>query len=168
MENVEKNPSDSLNNSQKTKKKKKHLFLIGILILLGGFTIIILEYSQILNFFGLFKKDTSQVIKKEVKDFGHVVKMFPLTVNLKEENGRNYLKTTITLEIVDKKWVEEVQSKMTMLSDAAITILSEKSLEDLKKPNAKDELKKELLKEFSYYFQKSQIRQILFEEFIYQ
>lgn len=168
MEKVEKNSSDLLNNSQKTKNKKKQFFLIGIIIFFGLLTIIILDYFQLINFFGLFKREASHSVKKEVKDFGHIVKMFPLTVNLKEENGRNYLKITIALEIAEKRWVEEVQSKMTVLSDAAITIISEKSLEDLKKPNAKDELKKELLEEFSHYFQEPQIRQILFEEFIYQ
>jgi flagellar FliL protein len=154
--------------SKKSKLKNKFLILGGTLLLLGFIMVGALEFFGFFSVFGLSKKETPLTITKEIKDFGPVVKMFPLIVNLKEESGRHYLKATIAIEVGGKKWTEEVQSKMAILNDVAIMILSEKNLEDLKKTHFKEEVKKELMREFSQYFRENQLRQIFFEEFLYQ
>jgi len=130
--------------------------------------ILVGEFLGFISAFGFFKGGEAKDIPRNVQEVGPIIKMQPLTVNLKEESGRNYLRITVALEIGNKKFVDEVQSKMTQLTDLLITILCEKRLDDLKQPNFKEELKKEFLEKVTTHFPEGQIRQVLFEEFIYQ
>ena len=97
-----------------------------------------------------------------------MVKMAPLIVNLREEGGRNYLKATILLEVGKKDWVEAVQSKMSVLTDVAISTLSEKRLEDLKPPESKEKIKEELLGRMNTCLDPKKVVRIYFDEFLYQ
>ena len=71
-----------------------------------------------------------------------MVKLSPLVINLNEAGGRHYIKTTIVLEIEQKEWVEEVEKKIPSL-DEVISTLCDKRLEDLKRPQSREEIKKE-------------------------
>jgi flagellar FliL protein len=99
---------------------------------------------------------------------GPMLKINPLIINLKEENGQHYIKTTMVLEIGQKEWVEEVQSRIPLLTDLAILTLSDKRLEDLKNSAAKKNLKEELLAKVNQAFGSPKIKQIYFDEFLYQ
>jgi flagellar FliL protein len=101
------------------------------------------------------------------QEMGQVVKLSALVTNLKEEGGRNYLKATIVLEVEKKEAAEEIQSRMSVLMDVAISILSERRLEDLKLPEAKDRMKQELLAKMNQYLEQK-ITRIYFDEFLYQ
>ena len=108
---------------------------------------------------------TSPPVDKQ--EMGQVVKLSPLVTNLKEEGARTYVKTTIVLE-VDKKAEAEIQSKMSVLTDVAILTLSDKCLDELKQPGAKDRLKQELLTEMNRHLQPRRITRLYFDEFLYQ
>ncbi|MGD0623615.1 MAG: flagellar basal body-associated FliL family protein [Thermodesulfobacteriota bacterium] len=99
---------------------------------------------------------------------GPMLKISPLVINLKEEGGRHYIKTTIVLEIGQKEWVEEVQSRIPLFSDLAILTLSDKRLEDLKNSAAKENLRKELLVKVNQALDSPKVNQIYFDEFLYQ
>jgi flagellar FliL protein len=99
---------------------------------------------------------------------GPMLKINPLVINLKEEGGRHYIKTTIVLEIGQKEWVEEVQSRIPLFSDLAILTLSDKRLEDLKNSAAKENLRKELLVKVNQALDSPKVNQIYFDEFLYQ
>jgi flagellar FliL protein len=99
---------------------------------------------------------------------GSMLKISPLVINLKEEGGRHYVKTTIILEIAQNEWVEEVKSRIPLLTDLAILTLSDKRLEDLKNSAAKENLKKELLAKVNQALNSPQVNQIYFDEFLYQ
>lgn len=160
-------PTESSESSRNNAKKK---FFIGGAIILFGLVIIGLEFLGYISLFGLVKKDKDKlpttIEKKE--EIGPIINMQPMTINLKEEDGSHYLRIKIAIEVSDKKWVEEVQSKMSILNDLIIMIICEKELNDLKVSGFKDQIKEELLKEMNYYFQPGQLRQIFFEEFLYQ
>lgn len=99
---------------------------------------------------------------------GPMLKISPLIINLKEEGGRHYVKTTIVLEIGQNDWVEEVKSRIPLLTDLAILTLSDKRLEDLKNSAAKENLKKELLAKVNQALNSPKVNQIYFDEFLYQ
>jgi flagellar basal body-associated protein FliL len=152
---------------------KKSIFLLGLaaIVLLGGAAVVGSRLGW-LPIPGLSagpkpgpKAEPPPAVEKQ--EMGQVVKLSSLVTNLKEENGRNYLKATIVLE-VEKKEVEEIQSKMPLLTDAAILTLSDKRLEDLKQPEAKDHLKQELLTKMNQHLEPKRIKRIYFDEFLYQ
>jgi flagellar basal body-associated protein FliL len=153
---------------------KKSIFLLGLvtMVLLGGAAVVGSRLGW-LPIPGLSagpkpgpKAEPPPAVEKQ--EMGQVVKLSSLVTNLKEENGRNYLKTTIVLEVEKKGEVEEIQSKMSILMDAAILTLSDKRLEDLKQPEAKDHLKQELLTKMNQHLEPKRIKRIYFDEFLYQ
>ncbi len=99
---------------------------------------------------------------------GPMLKLSPLVINLKEEGGRHYVKTTIVLEIGQNEWAEEVKSRIPLLTDLAILTLSDKRLEDLKNVAAKENLKKELLEKVNQALNSPKVNQVYFDEFLYQ
>ena len=152
---------------------KKSIFLLGLaaIVLLGGAAVVGSRLGW-LPIPGLSagpkpgpKVEPPPAVEKQ--EMGQVVKLSSLVTNLKEENGRNYLKATIVLE-VEKKEAEEIQSKMPLLMDAAILTLCDKRLEDLKQPEAKDHLKQELLTKMNQHLEPKRIKRIYFDEFLYQ
>jgi len=96
------------------------------------------------------------------------LKFSPLIINLNEENGRHYLKTTIVLELDEKKWAEKIQPRMSVFTDTAILIVSEKNLEDMRANDFKERLKEELLNSFNGHLGQKGIRQVYFDEFLFQ
>jgi len=97
-----------------------------------------------------------------------MLKMTPLIINLHESAGDHYIKTTLVLEIGQKEWMEEVQARMPSLTDMMILTLGDKKLEELRKPENRDHLKKELLEKANQQFPSAKIRQIYFDEFLFQ
>jgi len=123
---------------------------------------------------GLFSKHgSSPEAKTESKttaqgEMGPTVKLSPMIINLKDELGRSYLKTTIILEIEKKDGLEEVKKRISSLTDMAILTLSDKRLEDLKEPDSREKLKQELLSKMNQHLPPKTVKQIYFDEFLYQ
>jgi len=99
---------------------------------------------------------------------GPMLKINPLVINLKEEGGRRYIKTTIVLEIGRPEWLEEVRSKVPLLTDLAILTLSDKRTKELQSAEAKENLKKELLEKMNQALGSPKVAQIYFDEFLSQ
>jgi flagellar protein FliL len=104
----------------------------------------------------------------EKEEMGPVVKLKPLVINLRDESGRSYLKTTIVLELAKKNGVEEVNKMISSLTDIAILTLGDKRLDELKPPESKESLKQELLTKMNQQFPTKPIRRVYFDEFLYE
>jgi flagellar basal body-associated protein FliL len=115
---------------------------------------------------------SSSAKKKEVVPpaaaIGPMLKINPLVINLREEGGRHYIKTTIILEIGRPEWLEEVRSKIPLLADLTILTLSDKRLKELQDAEAKENLKKELLLKTNQALGSAKVTQIYFDEFLLQ
>ena len=122
-------------------KKKIILFvLIGIFIL--GIA------AGVVFFLGGKKKDKKgEKIGAELKHPKQTffVTLDPVIVNLLDPTGKRYLQIQISLEVSDKKLEEEINKKIPVIKDTINTIIGEKTVEDVLAPNAKEEIKKELL-----------------------
>lgn len=99
---------------------------------------------------------------------GPMLKISPLIINLKEESGKHYIKTTIILEIGQPEWLEEVRSRVSLLTDLAILTLGDKQLKELQNAEAKENLKKELLIKINQALGSPKVAQIYFDEFLFQ
>ena len=99
---------------------------------------------------------------------GHMVKLTPLVINLNEASGRHYIKTTIVLEIGQKEWVQEIEKRIPSLADMVISTLCDKRLEDLKRPQSREEIKKQILAGAQKTLQSPKIKQVYFDEFLFQ
>jgi flagellar basal body-associated protein FliL len=150
-------------------KKKKSLLIYGIagLVFIGGSVGAAAKFGLI-NVPGISQSKTPKTPPPEPLEAGAILKLSPLIINLKEEDGRHYLKTTIIFEMSKKEGMEEVQAKVPHLTDMVILTLGEKNMEFLKQPQSKEKLKEELLAKINQELDIKKIKQIYFDEFLYQ
>ncbi len=102
------------------------------------------------------------------EEIGPTVKLGPLVINLRDEAGRSYLKTTIVLEMEKKEEIEKVNKVMSSLTDIAILTLGDKRMDDLRPPDSKERLKQELMTRMNQQFPSKTINRIYFDEFLYE
>lgn len=150
--------------------KKKNFLKLGvilILLLISGATLIF--YFQVIEIpFGNKNKEAKANESPKEISVGPMIKLSPLIINLNEKEGRHFLKVTLVLEAEQAKWVEEIQAKTSQLTNMIIIHLSDKKLVDIHQREAKENLKKELLEKMAKILGSSKVKQIYWEEFIYQ
>ena len=142
------------------------IFSVAGILVIGGLLAAVLYLGWI------SMPGSSPAQKKEVAPpataIGPMLKINPLVINLREEGARHYIKTTIILEIGHPEWLEEVRSKVPLLTDLAILTLSDKRLKELQDAEAKENLKKELLVKMNQALGSPKVAQIYFDEFLSQ
>ncbi len=169
------NPADEkkapvqVTESKPVPAKKRPLWIYavaGILpILAGGAVALSLGWVSLPGRGAPGKPPAHASVRLEV---GPMVKLSPLIINLKEEGGTHYVKTTVVLELSGKEGVEEVEKRKSSVTDTIILTVSDKRLEDLKPPESKERLKHELLNRVNQHLESRKIKQIYFDEFLYQ
>ncbi|CRF41006.1 flagellar basal body-associated protein FliL [Helicobacter ailurogastricus] len=92
----------------------------------------------------------------------------PFVVNLITQNGRRYLKTSITLELSDAKLLAEVKNKETAIKDTIIEILSSKSIEEISTLKGKNKLKEEIRSNINSFLIDGFVKNVFFTEFVVQ
>jgi flagellar basal body-associated protein FliL len=158
---------------------KRFAFLIyilaGMLILSGG-----LMASILLGWITISSPSESQVQKgptagsassqspAKPREMGPTVKLSSLVINLNEPAGSHFIKTSIVLELEKADYLEEIQSRTPPLVDTAILTLGDQRLKDLLNPDYKEQLKKTLTGKMNHRLQAKKIKQMYFDEFLYQ
>jgi flagellar basal body-associated protein FliL len=102
------------------------------------------------------------------REMGPTVKLSPLIINLNEPAGSHFIKTSIVLELEKRDYLEEIQSRTAPLVDTAIALLGDQRLQDLLNPDYKDQLKKALTGKMNQRLRAQKIKQMYFDEFLYQ
>ncbi|WP_121022606.1 flagellar basal body-associated protein FliL [Helicobacter vulpis] len=92
----------------------------------------------------------------------------PFVVNLISQNGRRYLKTSISLELNDPKLLEEVKVKETAIKDTIIEILSSKSMEEITTLKGKNKLKEEIRSNLNSFLIDGFVKNVFFTDFVIQ
>ncbi|TSA82117.1 flagellar basal body-associated protein FliL [Helicobacter mehlei] len=92
----------------------------------------------------------------------------PFVVNLISNNGRRYLKTSISLELSDPKLLEEIKAKETAIKDTIIEILSSKSYEEIITLKGKNKLKEEIRSNINSFLIDGFIKNVFFTDFVIQ
>lgn len=139
------------------------MVLLWLAACLGGMPLLALAVSP-----GIASEKKAEGGSGKASWLGPTIKMSPLVVNLNEPSGRHYLKTTIILELGRTEWIDEVQQQIACLTDLMITTLGDKKLADMKKPQSKEAIRKELLAKAQSTPVGNMIKQIYFFEFLFQ
>lgn len=92
----------------------------------------------------------------------------PFVVNLMGQNGRRYVKASIALELSSPELQKEVTTKLLLIKDTIIRVMSSKTFEEISTPKGRDKLKEEILQEINSYMVDGYIKSVLFSEFIIQ
>jgi flagellar protein FliL len=152
--------------------KKKLFLLIGLvsLLLLGGGA----GAAAYLGWLpgqgkGEAKAEAAAPKKSEP---GPTIKLPPLVINVKEDAGKNYVKAALVLELEKSVKAEEINSRLAALTDEVIMTLSDKRLDEVRDPGFKEKLKNELMAKLNARVgaghESKKIRQIFFDEFLYE
>ncbi len=156
----------SAKNPRRTDKKKRIPWVAwGILFLAGwmGWSV-----DAGLSPANGWARENKTVKRNTTGHLGPMVKLKPLIVNLSDEGGTRYVKTSIVLEITQEEYLQEVEALTPPILDLIISILCDKKVADLRTPQFKEGLKKELMEKSHQMLGSPTIKNIYFDEFIFQ
>ncbi len=150
--------------------KKRNFLKLGLmlfLLIIGGGGLAF-YFKLIENPLGAENKEVKAKEQLKAISIGPTIKLSPLIINLNEQEGRHFLKVTLILEAEQAKWVEEIQAKTSQIINMIIIHLSDKRLVDIHQREAKEILKAELLEKIAKILDGPKVKQIYWEDFLYQ
>ncbi len=147
---------------EQPKKKKGKMLVLLVLV------VVFLAAAAGGYFFFMKKGNTAsrQTPEEETADKTVLVPFEPFILNLME-HGR-FLKFSMQLELVSEKYREMVESKVPLIRDAIITLVSSKSVESLSSPEGKMQLKDEIILRANQAVGRDVIVGVYFTEFVMQ
>jgi flagellar FliL protein len=101
-------------------------------------------------------------------DIGPIYSLETFIVNLLGGRGKNYLKVKIDLELDNPKVTEEINRRLPQFRDAILTMLSNKTHEDIKTLEGKYQLREEIISMLNQYLSSGKIKNVFFTDFIVQ
>lgn len=109
-------------------------------------------------------EDSSRALASGSKKSGPLLPIGEFTVNLQ---GGAFLKTTITVQVIDEKAEANLKNSDAFLKDRVNTVLSNKSLNDVQTPAAREKLREELINRLNEVAG-NKITDVLFVSLVYQ
>ncbi len=121
-------------------KKKLFIFLILGLVIIG-------VAGGVVFFLGSKKGgEKKEEVKKQPETPAVLYSLDPIVVNLYDPTGKRYMQIRLALALPNKKAEEEIKDKEPIIKDAIITYLSAKTPEEVIQPEAKEIIKRDLVK----------------------
>jgi len=108
--------------------------------------------------------------RKKVDDLT-VGPMYPLdkfTVNLLSQNGSRYIVAKIDLEQENEEMTVELDTKVSLIRDIIISILSSKTVEEISTPKGKEKLKEQIVDQINKYLEDGEVKRVYFTNFVIQ
>jgi len=99
---------------------------------------------------------------------GPMFEMDDFTVNLMSDSGKRYLRTKLNLELDSEDLMAEVNSKIPVLRDIIIQVLSSKQIEEIATRDGKERLKDEMVKAINRALIDGQVKNVYFSTFVIQ
>ena len=139
-------------------------FLLG-----GGF--FIWKGGLLANFIG--SGETDALDEKDQKQnadplIGPIFSMDTFIVNLVGGQGKSYLKVKMDLELENELTKENLAVRLPQLRDSVITLLSNKSFDEINTLEGKFQLRAEILSQLNQFLKSGKITNIYFTDFIIQ
>ncbi|MEJ5226363.1 flagellar basal body-associated FliL family protein [Thermodesulfovibrio sp.] len=147
------------------KKKGKLLIIIilAVVVLLGG---------AAGAYFFLFSKgddkDKAKTAKQTNVAQGVNFPLEPFVVNLMDQGGTKYLKVTVQIELADAKLMDTAKARTPQLRDAVITLLTNKTSEELITPEGKLMLKDEIKQRANQILGEGNVINVYLTDFVMQ
>ena len=105
---------------------------------------------------------------KETHGLGALVPIESVIVNVAETQGRRFLKASLTLEVEGESAMEEATSRLPVLRGAVIDVLASKNLDQLVAPDARTQIRGEILETLNHSTAGTEFTDLFFTEFIVQ
>ncbi len=150
----------------------------GLMILVISFLIVAIAVGA--GFFVLWGKISGTAPKQPAgieevakkKDGKPIVKallaMETFVVNLADPGGKRYLRVSMSLEINDQDFVEEVKKKIPHMRDSILMILPTKTFNDVRTSPGKETLRQEIITQLNSHLKEAKIVNLYFQEFVIQ
>lgn len=147
---------------QEGKKKKGKLLLIVVLaavVLVGG---------AAGAYFFVFSKGGDGSKKEATKAEGVNFALEPFVVNLMDQGGTKYLKVSVQLELAKPELTEKAKMKTAQLRDAIITVITNKTSDELIAPEGKLLLKDEIKQRANQILGEGSVINVYLTDFVMQ
>jgi flagellar protein FliL len=146
-----------------------NIIIIGILAvcLIGG-GLYVWKGGLLAKFTG--KKEASAEKQKEPEksEMGEIYELDTFIVNLSGGAGNNYLKVKISLELNNTELKTEFEKRLPQFRDAILTLLSSKTIIEVKTLEGKSQIRAEILTTLNQYLKTGKISNVYFSDFIVQ
>lgn len=108
------------------------------------------------------------VSSRKLSDIGILYPLDGFTVNLKSDQGRRYLKATISLELNGEELSIELDNKSPVIRDRIIRILTSKTLEEISSKKGKAKVSEQIVDTLNSMIVDGHVKGIYFTEFVIQ
>jgi flagellar FliL protein len=105
---------------------------------------------------------------EEPATFGHIVSLEPFTVNLDENAGSRYLRVKINLEIENESFEQDFNTRLPVIRDVILLLLSGLTYDSISSPTGKQDLKDQIVERVNTIMRGDVVRRVLFEDFLVQ
>jgi len=171
---------------EKKGKNTLMIIIIAVLILIiigGGLTAFLLmgddeepaqvqqqvaPQSQEVKSSGRSRSNSNAMYSRKLSDIGILYPLDTFTVNLKSDQGRRYLKASISLELNGEELSLELDSKTPVIRDRIIRILSSKTLEEISSKKGKQKVSDQIVDTLNSMIVDGSIKSIYFTDFVIQ
>jgi len=114
------------------------------------------------------RKNTALPNSRALDEIGILYPLDTFTVNLKSDQGRRYLKATMSLELNGEELSLELDSKAPVLRDRIIRILTSKTLEEISSKKGKQKVSEQIMDTLNSMIKDGNVQGIYFTEFVIQ
>lgn len=171
-------------NKEKEKEKESVGSKLGILenkaVLLGGIVVVQVVLAIALTQFLILPKLGVQEAQmtpegqemseeKDLADLGVLVGLEEIIVTLQSESGKpRYLRININLEVKNQMAAEVVATRLPQLRDIVIMSLSDKTVDDMSRPEGKKGLRDEIFRRIDEQMPEGILMNIYFSDLVVQ
>ena len=140
----------------------KWIAVVSVVVILGAAGFVGWKYYKT-HHSSSTKSDVEQTVQKMI-----IWPMGCLIVNLMDDNGQRYLKTTIQIEVAGQDCISELDLLKPKIMDGILDLLSSKTYREIVGFDGKQRLRDEIAVRLNSYLSKCQIRRVYFTEFLIQ
>lgn len=159
-----KNKKEETSEVQQQSKPKGKGKLLIILIA----AVVVIAGGAAASYFLLLSKPSSTETKTKEASGGVNFALEPFVVNLMDQGGGKYLKVSIQIELANAKISEQAKAKTPQLRDAIITLITNKTSEELITPEGKILLKDEIKQRANQILGEGSVLNVYLTDFVMQ
>lgn len=158
-------------NEDDGKSKKWLYIIIAIVAFILLLAILFFAYLYITKSGLLEKGDSKEKNRSETIETTGIGPLFTFDtfiVNLADPSGSRYLRMTMDVEVDSNVVIEEMKTRQPQLRDMVISIVSNKTYDDVASTRGKLAIKEEIIRRFNLILKSGKVRNIYFTEFVVQ
>ncbi|WP_045215942.1 flagellar basal body-associated FliL family protein [Desulfonatronovibrio magnus] len=160
------NDKDAAEGGKKKSSKLKWILLVLLLGALGGAGYF--GYTHFLANGHDAEEGAEQEAPRVDPRRTEVVALEPFVVNLADPLGRRYLRTTLKVEVIDRRAAADVQQHMARVRDSIILLLSSQSYSDIDTMEKKIRLRNDIADRLNQFIGQGRVVRVYFSEFVVQ